>query len=80
MNIFQASVKIEGIVKAVNDAYQGKQFRIVSNYNAQPYGRSRKSKKGQILTVDSIGFDDARVHIFPKEERLALGLNEVEFI
>ena len=80
MNVFQAQIKIKDLVDSVNMEYIGKKFRVLSNYNGQPYGRSRKSKKGQIFTVDWIGFDDGKAFISPKEERLCLGLDEIEFI
>ena len=80
MNVYQAAVRIEGIISKVNKNYVGKRFRVLSNYNGQPYGRSKKSMKGDILVVESIGFNDEKAYIFPKGHRLSLGINEVEFI
>lgn len=80
MNIFQATTKIDGIIKSVNHEYKGRKFRILSNYNGQPYGRSKRSMRGQILTVSFVSFDDEKAYIFPEGYRLSLELREVEFI
>jgi hypothetical protein len=80
VNVYQASIRIHGIIEKVNAAYKGKKFKVISNYNGQPYGRSKKSMKGEILTVELIGFDNEKAYIFPEGQRLSIGINEVEFM
>lgn len=80
MNAYKAAIKISEILAEVNNRYHGKQFRVLSNYNGQPYGRSKKSMKGEIFTVESIGFDNEGAYIFPKDHRLAISISEVEFL
>jgi len=86
-NLKAALAKHVRHVQSINDdanrALKGVRVRIVSDYNGQPYGRSKPSLKGTICTVDSVSIDDNRAHIFLKEYLYghpSVGLNDIEFI
>jgi len=60
----------------------GRPVRILSDYNGQPYGKSRKSLKGTVMTVERVGTIDPHwgVSLFLRGERVAIREDEVEFL
>lgn len=66
--------RLQGLVK-------GRKVRIASNYNGQPYGRSRKALTGQVFEVERAGLDPHwGIYLFLKGERLSIRANEVEWL
>jgi hypothetical protein len=66
-----------------NKALCGFKVRILSNYNGQPYGRSRKSLKGSIQIIDSVrlsGQDLAHSYASLRGHSLCIGLDEIELL
>lgn len=59
----------------------GRKIRVLSNYNGQPYGRSRKSLHGQVLTVERGSFHGHwGISFATEEERLYINEKEVEWL
>jgi hypothetical protein len=60
----------------------GRPVRIKSDYNGQPYGRSRKSMKGREMTVERVGTIDPHwgISLFLRGERVAIWESEVEWL
>lgn len=61
----------------------GKKIRVVSKYNGQHVGRSRKPLTGRILTINNVALDSgwpSHPAFGTDEERLYIGLDEVEFV
>lgn len=65
----------------------GKKARIISNYNGQPYGRSKKSMNGQVRTIEGVIYsrrvmNDKRsaISVLLEGTRLYICLDEVEII
>jgi hypothetical protein len=60
----------------------GRPVRILSDYNGQPYGRSRRSMKGREMTVERVGTIDPHwgISLFLRGERLAVWDKEVEWL
>jgi hypothetical protein len=59
----------------------GRNAKIISDYNGQPYGSSRKSMKGQVLAIEDVYFDmhwgiSVRLH----ECTLFIRLEEIELV
>ncbi|KKK88912.1 hypothetical protein LCGC14_2738380 [marine sediment metagenome] len=58
----------------------GKQVKILSDFNGQPYGRSKKSLKGKTFFVISVEIDRFQIWLFLKDMRCGIDSKEVEFI
>lgn len=60
----------------------GKKVRITSGFNGQQFGRSKKSLKGKVVTVNSVSlYEDGEVSFFSWEiPGAGFGLDECEFI
>jgi hypothetical protein len=59
----------------------GRPVRILSDYNGQPYGRSKRSLKGETRTAERVVIDPHwGVSLFLRGERLAIPANEVEWL
>lgn len=60
----------------------GRPVKIVSDYNGQPYGRSRKSMRGKVMTVERIGSIDPQwgISLFLRGERVSVWENEIEWL
>jgi hypothetical protein len=74
-------------VKAAQDEADqrivGRQVRVVSNFNGQPFGRSRKSLKGELLRVAGVAlYGDGRYSFWTDDPRVNAGFDpeDVEFI
>ena len=55
-------------------------MRILSDYNGQPYGASRKSLKGTVQTAIGGSLDGADVTLFLEDHRAGIFMSEVEFL
>ncbi len=55
-NIQSHNETIARLEKSASDLVKDKNYKIVGNYNGQPYGKSRPSLKGKIFTVIN-GYD-----------------------
>lgn len=58
----------------------GRKVEIVSPFNGQPYGSSRKSQKGKIKIVTGLHLDSGGVYLQIEGERLCIRLDEVRFL
>lgn len=73
--------------KAINREAQkivkGRQARVVSKFNGQPYGSSRKPLTGQCLLIEGACLnDDGRVSLYTFDPRVnaGFGLDDVEIL
>lgn len=67
--------------RALNDLVKGEQVRILSDWNGQLHGRSRKSMKGKTFEVAHATIDPYwGVYLFLEGERVSIMAKEVEFL
>ena len=68
--------------REISQLLVGKQVIIQSDYNGQPYGSSRKSRKGDMVTIREAYIEGScrSVTIFINDERIGLGLDEVVIV
>jgi hypothetical protein len=65
----------------IEDAYKGKMVRILSDFNGQPYGRSRPNLKGRIFKVDWTCLQpDGRITVSFRDHREPIDATNVEII
>jgi hypothetical protein len=74
---------------AINAAYgrikanlTGRTVRIVSDYNGQPYGRSRPSQRGRVAKIVSVVVDagEAQPQVLLDDWGCYMDLDEVELL
>jgi len=77
--------KLAEICKQVDVLYQeanalvaNKKVRVISNYNGQPIGTSRKALTGNILTAQS--FDPRFGCLYTNKERVGMRLSDFEIV
>jgi hypothetical protein len=58
----------------------GRPVRILSDYNGQPYGRSRRSLRGETRTAERVHIDPHGIYLFLREERVSIPVDEVEWL
>lgn len=75
-----AAELIRGIQEQFRRKVAGKQVRITGWYNGQLHGTSKKSMVGTIQMVTDVSFDRSRVHVWLKDQLVAIDLDRVEFI
>lgn len=76
-----AEERIRKITAELNELFRGKQARIVSNYNGQPVGSSRRPLTGLVVTITSVEVDGAGyVHVFVSGQSVALRPMELEVL
>jgi hypothetical protein len=66
--------------KKLNTLLRGRTARILSDYNGQPYGRSRKPMTGKDIEVAHVCLDRSGVTVLPKGERLYLHITDLRFV
>ena len=74
---------INDAIGAASDHVAGKKVTILSNFNGQPHGRSRKSLKGSVQTVKRASFDGGSLWLWLEDGGqcwCAIGFEEVEFL
>jgi len=65
----------------LNTEISGRPVRITSDWNGQPYGRSRKSMRGREMTVERAHVDPHwGVFLFLRGERSSIRAEEVEWL
>lgn len=74
-------VEAKAAHERLNALVKDKQVRIVSNYNGQPFGRSKRSLRGEIMTVTGAHIDPHwGVYLRLKGERCSILASEVEWL
>ena len=69
------------LLDSVRKLVQGKRVRIIGNWNGQPIGCSKPSKKGCEYTVKNALFDfQGHVFFMLEGERCSISALDVEFI
>ena len=58
----------------------GRPVRILSDYNGQPYGRSRRSLRGETRTAERLHITSRGISLFLREERVSIPVDEVEWL
>jgi hypothetical protein len=59
----------------------GRSVRIQSEYNGQPYGRSKRTLRGETRIVERVNIHTyGGFSLFLQGERLAISANEVEWL
>lgn len=71
--------RMADIQSQINVLLEGRQVRIVSGYNGQPLGSSKRAMTGQIHTVRTAWYNDQQgdISMFLEGQRLAITLAEV---
>jgi len=70
--------QIQAAQDNLNALLSGLSVTILSNFNGQPFGRSRPSLKGKTYTVSHAFYDDFHgVCVFVRGERWSIPLREV---
>jgi hypothetical protein len=73
--------KIKVIRDKVSEMLIGRQARIISNFNGQPYGTSKPSLKGKVITVKAISIDSYGCQVWDGNfDHVYLLIDEVEFL
>lgn len=74
---FQSKKLTDDLVALV----KGRKIRITSNWNGQPWGRSKPKKTGHVYTVRSGSLDPQwGIYLWLEGERLSIRENEVEWL
>jgi hypothetical protein len=69
------------IIKLQGDSLVvGRPVRILSDYNGQPYGRSRRSLRGETKTAERVVIDSQGIYLFLRDERVSIPVDEVEWL
>ncbi len=74
---------INEIIGGVSAQVAGKEVTILSNFNGQPHGRSRKSLKGSVQKVKRATYDGGSLWLWLEDDGqcwCAIGVDEVEFL
>jgi hypothetical protein len=75
--------EVKRLLDGLESRLKGRRVRILSNYNGQPWGSSKRSLKGKVLEVERIYYDgwpSCPVTLALKGHRLFIRFNEVEFL
>ena len=78
LDAFRSHIAI--LEKDANDLVKGKTIKILSDYNGQPYGQSKRSLKGECFTVTGSTVESDGIWLYIKEHNVGLNIEEVEFI
>lgn len=79
VNVMLAGIRRDAEI--ISTMLVGKQCIIQSSYNGQEFGSSRKSRKGDMMTIRESYIEGARrVTIYVDNERIGLGLDEVVIV
>lgn len=79
MNNEEVIAEMQKIHSAVNARYVGQRALIISDYNGQPYGSSRRSLRGTTVEIKHVFIDIDGMHFLTKEHSLCLGHDELAF-
>lgn len=75
-----AVLKIAKINQDAKELIQGREMKILSDYNGQPYGSSKPSLKGKIFRVESVSIEGDGCQLLPKGMYVYLPIEEVEIL
>lgn len=73
------SDRFEALEEEANGFFRGKKVKIISNYNGQVYGASKKPLTGKTVTIRNVCLENG-LSFGCEELRVYLGSDEVEFI
>ena len=59
--------------------FKGRKVRIISDYNGQPFGSSKKALKGKVMTIKYIWFS-VHCSIFVEGYQIPLSPSDVELV
>lgn len=74
---------IKYMISGANDQVAGKKVTILTNFNGQPHGRSKKSLKGSIQVVKRATFDQDQIWLWLEDDGqcwCAISVHDVEFL
>jgi membrane protein implicated in regulation of membrane protease activity len=71
---------ISKLKNIVRKKLKGRTIKIVSDYNGQPYGSSKKSIKGSIWRIKSVWFNGDTWGVFIDGYSVGLCYDEIEII
>lgn len=75
------SIRIKAIQDMVSAMLVGKRVRIISDFNGQMYGTSKKSMKGREFVVESAHISHDACYVFSwKVSNVCIPIEEVEFL
>ena len=66
--------------QALDQLLVGRQAIIQSNYNGQPVGMSRKSRRGELVTIREVYLSGDRLSVFVEDWPLGMGLEELKLV
>lgn len=76
-----ASDKIADLAKILSNRIIGRQAKIISDFNGQPVGSSRKSLRGKIITIKAVSVDSWGCDLWDGNfEHCYIPSREVEFL
>lgn len=58
----------------------GRQAIIQSNYNGQPMGTSKKSRRGEMVAIREVYLSGDRLSVFVEDWPLGMGLDELAIV
>jgi hypothetical protein len=73
--------EVKALQLKVDALVVGRPVRIMSDYNGQPYGRTRRSLRGETRTAERVHIDPHwGFSLFLRGERLSIKVDEVEWL
>lgn len=73
--------RIQKISDEISERFVGRYFKPTIDYRDQPHGgRSKKSRKGEVMVVAHVFIDRDRMYISPVGYSCCIDFNDVEFI
>ena len=80
INLHLSAIKLHS--ESIRKALEGKRYKIISDFNGQPYGHSKPSLKGKVFVVRGVVVDEYEdVSVWNGNiDHCFINLDEVEFI
>lgn len=75
-----ADVDLSQTLNRFRSYVSGKKVRVIAEHNDQPYGRSSKSMRGSLETVEDAGWYHDGLFLRLKGRRCGIAVHDVEFI
>lgn len=72
-------LEIEKAEKNISNQFIGRTVRVLSRFNGQMFGRSKKPLTGQVFKVCDVSISCGRIHLLLEGMRVYIERNEVEF-
>jgi len=73
-------LEIEKAEKNISDQFIGRTVRVLSRFNGQMFGRSKKPLTGQAFKVIDVSISCGRIHLLLDGKRVYIEHHEVEFV